>query len=615
LEKSQGVKETAHFKTGGYIMNQLLYFFKRLYILSGTILYLNIIGMVLIGLLEGIGIFLLIPLIGLTGILDVGYEYSAINWLYNTFKEMPQTLGLIIALGAYVFLIIAQSYFQRNQTILNTKIQQNFIRHLREETYKSILQAKWSFFLKKKKTDLINLMSLELNRVAGGTTMFLQFISSLIFTLIQLCLALWLSPSLTISLIILGSLLLIFSKTFVKQSKVFGEETMLLSKEFIGGVTDHFNGIKEIKSNSLEENHIKWFHNISGKIENNILNIVKLKTMSQLVYKIVSAFLIVTFVFLAIKILKTQPAQLMLIIVIFSRLWPRLAGIQSNLEQLSSIMPSFKAFQDLQAECKRAKELDDENFKMTDLMNVLKGIECRNISYKYQNQSNYALKNINLYVPANCMTAIVGPSGAGKSTLIDILMGLNTPAKGEVLIDGNLLSKDNLLSLRSSISYVPQDPFLFNTSIRENMLIVEPEATQAQIWEALEFAAADFVKNLPKGLDTMIGDRGIRLSGGERQRIVLARAILRNPSVLVLDEATSSLDTENEAKVQEAIERLKGKMTIIVIAHRLSTIRNADQVIVLEEGGIVQQGDFNELAKDKKNVFGKLLGIQKEVMG
>ncbi|TXC92349.1 ABC transporter ATP-binding protein [Metabacillus litoralis] len=596
-------------------MNELFYFLKRLYILSGKILYLNIVGMVLIGIFEGVGIFLLIPLIGLTGIVDVGYDYSSIFWLYSNFKEMPQTLGLIIVLGAYAFLIIAQSYFQRNQSILNAKIQQNFIRHLREETYNSILKANWGFFLKKKKTDLLNLMSLELNRVAGGTTLFLQFISSLIFTFIQLCLAFWLSASMTISLIILGSLLLIFSKTFVKKSKEFGEDTMLLSKEFIGGVTDHFNGIKEIKSNSLEENHINWFHNISGEIEKNILNIVRLKTLSQFVYKIVSALLIVTFVFVAIKVLKTQPAQLMLIIVIFSRLWPRLAGIQSNLEQLSSVLPSFKSFQDLQAECQIAKELEEENYKKIEPISILRGIECKHVSFKYQTQSNYALKKINLYVPTNCMTAIVGPSGAGKSTLIDMIMGLNIPEEGQVLIDGNPLLKDNLLSLRKSISYVPQDPFLFNTSIRENMMIVNPQATEAQMWESLEFAAADFVKNLPKGLDTKIGDRGIRLSGGERQRIVLARAILRNPAVLVLDEATSSLDTENEAKVQQALEQLKGKMTIIVIAHRLSTIRNAEQVIVLEEGRIVQQGNFNELAMDKKNVFGKLLGKQLEVMG
>ena len=200
-------------------------------------------------------------------------------------------------------------------------------------------------------------------------------------------------------------------------------------------------------------------------------------------------------------------------------------------------------------------------------------------------RNTYALKKIDVHIPANRMTAIVGASGAGKSTLIDLLMGLNQADQGVVTIDHEPLTEDNLVSLRKSISYIPQDPFLFNATIRENLMIIDPNASEETIWEALEFAAAaEFVRKLPQGLDTLIGDRGIRLSGGERQRLVLARAILRKPSILVLDEATSALDVENEAKIQGAIERLKGTMTIIVIAHRLSTIRNADQVLVMGRG-------------------------------
>ncbi|MGO4273116.1 ABC transporter ATP-binding protein, partial [Paenibacillus sp. TAF58] len=206
---------------------------------------------------------------------------------------------------------------------------------------------------------------------------------------------------------------------------------------------------------------------------------------------------------------------------------------------------------------------------------------------------------------------VIGRSGAGKSTLIDILMGLLQPERGQVLVDGVPLTEANLLSLRKSISYVPQDPFLFNGSIRENMLMIDPSATEEQLWESLEFAAStEFVNKLPLGLDTLIGDRGIRLSGGERQRLVLARAILRKPSILILDEATSALDSENEAKIQEALERLQGKLTIIVIAHRLSTIRNADQVIVLDKGRIIQSGGFTQLTGEKEGLFASLLGNQ-----
>jgi len=165
--------------------------------------------------------------------------------------------------------------------------------------------------------------------------------------------------------------------------------------------------------------------------------------------------------------------------------------------------------------------------------------------------------------------------------------------------------------MRGLVSYVPQDPFLFHGSIRDNMLLIDPQASDQDIWEALRFSsAAEFVGRLPDGLDTVIGDRGIRLSGGERQRLVLARSILRRPSILILDEATSALDMDNELRIQKALEKLKGMMTIIVIAHRLSTIRNADQVIVLEQGHIVQSGEFDKLSEDKKGLFSRLLGSQ-----
>jgi ATP-binding cassette subfamily C protein len=269
---------------------------------------------------------------------------------------------------------------------------------------------------------------------------------------------------------------------------------------------------------------------------------------------------------------------------------------------------------DLQDECLAAKEIHDREVEEIKPMVIEKGIDCQGVFFRYNpEQPDFALQNINIQIPVNQMTAIVGRSGAGKSTLIDLLMGMNQPEKGAVLIDGNQLGSENLLSLRHSVSYVPQDPFLFSATIRENLLIIDQNATVEEIWEALEFsAAADFVRKLPLELDTLIGDRGIKLSGGERQRLVLARAILRKPSILVLDEATSALDTENEAKIQGAIETLKGTMTIIIIAHRLSTIRHADQVVVMDQGKIIQLGGFNQLVVEKKGMFSHLLSNQME---
>lgn len=274
----------------------------------------------------------------------------------------------------------------------------------------------------------------------------------------------------------------------------------------------------------------------------------------------------------------------------------------------------MEALEKLQEECKVSQELEDDSFRNAEPLQLQHGIECRSVYFRYQNSSAYALKDINLYIPKGGMTAIVGPSGAGKSTLVDLLMGLNKPEHGEVRIDGVALDTPLLLPLRRSISYVSQDPFLFHASVRDNLLLMNSEASEKELWEALEMAsAADVVRGLREGLNTVIGDRGIRLSGGERQRIVLARAILRKPAILILDEATSALDTATEMKVKNTLDGLKGEMTIIVIAHRLSTIRHADQVVVLENGEIVQRGGYIELAGDHKRLFSRLLGNGAEI--
>jgi ABC-type multidrug transport system fused ATPase/permease subunit len=363
----------------------------------------------------------------------------------------------------------------------------------------------------------------------------------------------------------------------------------------------------------LEEIHINWFNRLNNKMEANINEIVKVRSTSQLIYKIVSAILLSAFIYLSIRIFQSQPTELMIILLIFSRLWPRLTSIQASLEQIWTLLPSFHTLGDLQSECKIAKELDKEIFEINNPITITRGIALNNVSYSYDNSKNFALSQVNIEFPVDQTTAIVGPSGAGKSTLIDLLMGLNKPDDGKVSIDGRTLEKSNLLSLRKAISYVPQDPYLFNGSIRDNLLLVKASASEEEIWEALQFASAEeFVRKLPKGIDTIIGDRGIRLSGGEKQRIVLARAIIRKPALLVLDEATSALDTKNERSIQASLDKLKGKMTIIIVAHRLSTIRNADQVIVLDKGRVIQVGEFQQLAKDRRGLFSSLLGNQLE---
>ncbi|MED3397860.1 ABC transporter ATP-binding protein [Bacillus wiedmannii] len=597
-------------------MNHIIYFMKKLYSSAGKILYVNLFGMVLISLLEGIGIVLLIPMVSMTGIINIDEETTFIAPVSRFLQDFPKTTSLASILGIYILIVLGQNLLQRNITLRDARTQQAFVRELRIETYSMILKAKWSFFLEKRKTNLINILTTELARVSYGVNLILQLLAAILFTFIQVGIAFLLSPQITIFVLVFGLLFLVASRVFIKKARILGGKTSELAKNYLSGITDHFNGIKDIKSNTLESSRIDWLQSITEKMSNEQMEYMRIRSSSQLFYKVSMAILIACFLLLSVSMFQAQSTQLLLIILIFSRLWPRFMTIQSNLEQLAASIPAFKSLWELQEECKEAIEMQDiHQQKYIKPICIEQGIECKDVHFRYNKQESlYALQNINVQIPINSMTAIVGHSGAGKSTLIDVLMGLIQPEKGQVLIDGTPLTTDNLLSLRRAISYVPQDPFLFNASIRNNLLMIEPNASEEEIWDALSFAAAaEFVQTLPNGLDTLIGDRGVRLSGGERQRLVLARAILRKPSILVLDEATSALDTENEVKIQSAIERLKGTMTIVVIAHRLSTIRNADQVIVLGKGEIVQKGEFNQLAKERKGVFRSLLGAQMEV--
>ncbi|GAE94767.1 lipid A export ATP-binding/permease protein MsbA [Gracilibacillus boraciitolerans JCM 21714] len=595
-------------------MQHVVYFLKQIHEYSGAVLYFNILAMMGIGLLNGIGILLLIPMISMSGIIEINAKEIPFMEVFQFLDSFSVSMGLVIILSIFVAIVIGQNLLQRHITIRNSEIQQGFLRYLQINTYQSLLKSNWGFFLKNRKSDLIHILTMEISKTNAGTQSFLNLIASFIITLMQIGLAFWLSPAITSFVLICGLFLMLINFKFLRRSLHLGKKNVELGKSYLAGITDQINGMKDIKSNSLEEPRMEWYRSITKQMQDRHVDFTRVKTTSQAYYKIASAVFIAVFVYVAIQLFAAQAAQLMLILLIFSRLWPRVAGMQNSMEQIAMSLPSLQIVQGLQKQTSETKEFQEDFNPSVAPLEIVEGITCENASFRYDREKpEFALKNINLFIPANKITAIVGKSGAGKSTLIDLLMGgLNLPEDGEIKVDGQSLSSTRIIALRSSLSYVSQDPFLFNTTIRENLLIVAPNARDEALMEALEFAsAAEFVNKLPDGLDTIIGgDRGgIKLSGGERQRIVLARAILRKPSVLVLDEATSSLDTENETNILEAIERIKGKLTIIVIAHRLSTIRDADQVVVLENGEIIQQGKYHQLSTTK-GVFQKMLHRQ-----
>jgi len=241
---------------------------------------------------------------------------------------------------------------------------------------------------------------------------------------------------------------------------------------------------------------------------------------------------------------------------------------------------------------------------------LCEGIHFNNISFAYPNRQELVLKDISLYLPRGTTLALVGGSGAGKSTLADLLPRFYDPKSGSITLDGIDLRQFDFTTLRKSMGIVSQDTFLFNNTVRNNISYGRPEATEEEIIDAAKRANAyEFIMRLPKGFDTLIGDRGVLLSGGQRQRLAIARALVQDPDILILDEATSALDTVSERLVQQAIEELSRDRTTLVIAHRLSTVQKAHQIAVLDQGRVVEVGTHSELLR-KGGYYARLYSMQ-----
>ena len=293
-------------------------------------------------------------------------------------------------------------------------------------------------------------------------------------------------------------------------------------------------------------------------------------------------------------------------------MWSLLAAVpilssllQGNIA-ISNFLPSYEQLLSLRRSAEEFVEIEGRRI----FTRLDQGIELIAVDFTYPGRAQ-TLTEINLHIRKGQMVALVGESGSGKSTVTDIVLGFQIPEKGKVLLDGVPLGDWKQNSFRERIGYVPQDPLLFHATIRDNLLWSLEYASEIELWTALQLAnAAGFVKELPDGIDTVVGDRGVRLSGGQRQRIALARAMLRKPDLLILDEATSALDSESERLIQQSIERVACDTTVLVVAHRLSTIAKADQVYVMREGRVIEEGAYSMLSAKPGSILSAMIAAQ-----
>ena len=585
--------------------------------------------MILMSLSEAVSIVILIPLLQLVG-LDVGQGSlgqitAGVSYFFDSLGLQPT---LVMVLAFYVLVVSIGAILLRWQTLAGYEIEYKFAAHLRKRLYNAITNSNWLFFTRVKSSDFAHALTNEIERISTGTYMFLNLIASSLILLVYIIFALKLAGILTGLIFMVGVVILLLLQRKVRKSQESGEEITSTTQNLYSSIMQHLDGMKTIKSFEMEEENVKVFSNQTDSVAQRYLNAIRSYADVKVLFDIGTVFVLAVMVLVLIQFIKIPTATLLLLIYIFVRMIPQFSSIQNSYQYFITMLPAFSNVIKLEEEClensdmaavhRELKDGQETKYGVSNIKgrgnglnseNDKKGINLQNVSFSYKDKHHFAIENLNLEIAAGETTAIVGQSGAGKSTIADLVMGLIQPESGRIMFNGKPISGSKE-SWRKKIGYVDQDTFLFNESVRFNLLMARQDADENELEEVLKLAAAyEFVSKLPEGLDTLIGDRGVRLSGGERQRLALARALLRKPSLLILDEATSNLDSENEKKILQAIEGLHGDMTILIIAHRISTIKNGDYVYLVEKGRILESGSWDELL-EKGGFFSELCNFQ-----
>lgn len=569
----------------------------RLRVATGLVL------MLLAGLTDGVGLLMLIPFLEVVGLGDTQNHPSALSaFVQEGFHYLGLPFSLPVILGFFITLITLRALLIRQREILLTALKIGFTNHLRIQLYTAVAHANWLFLAQQRGSDINHTLNADLNRIGVGTHYLIGSTITILLALVHIGVAFSLSAAVTGIALLTAALLLMLMRPFIRQARALGAQWSAASRNVFGTVSEFLGGLKLAKSYAVEDQHLNAFAEAITRTEQQEIAFTRNRTLSQFIHQLGVALTLSGLLYIAAVTQQLPATELVVLVVIFARLLPMLSQLQQGYQHIVHMLPAFDSATTLQTQCEAAGEYKHTAASCNNVLSLQHRMQLQKLSFSYRNTpaqapSKIVLKNINATIPACKTTAFVGPSGAGKSTLADLILGLLTPDSGKILIDGVALEAKNLSAWRHQLAYVPQETFLFHDTIRANLLWTRPEADEKQLWAVLRLAAAEhFVAALPQGMDTVIGDRGIRLSGGERQRLALARSLLRKPKFLVLDEATSALDNLHERHIQQAIDTLHGELTMVIIAHRLSTIRHADQIIVLEQGQISESGTWAALS-------------------
>ncbi len=540
----------------------------------------------------------------------------------NTFQNgfAPGLKHISLGLNTIILLILAQltiqMFFSFMRVYLLTEVGEKSLADMRKDVYKKLLSMPMNFFTEKRVGELSSRISSDLSQIQDAISFTLaEFLRGVFTLIIGLAFIFWISSKLALIMLSVVPILAILAVVIGKYIRRMSKKAQDQLAESSTIVQETFQGISIVKAFTSEFFEIKRYtKSISSVVETAIRNARYRGAFVS--FMIFSVFGTIAFVmWYGANMIKTGELTtgLLTMFVIFSVfVGGTFAGFADMFSQLQKTLGATQSIREILNS--EGEDVELTNAPLLAEYNLNGNVRLEHVAFSYPSRPDVpVLKDVTFSINAGEQVAVVGSSGAGKSTLASLLLRFYEPASGTIYFDNKEALSIPLSQLRKQTAYVPQEVLLFGGSIRENIAYGKPDATEAEIIDAAAKAHADeFINRFPEGYDTIVGERGIKLSGGQRQRIAIARAILKNPVLLILDEATSSLDSESEQLVQDALDQLMKNRTSLVIAHRLSTIKNADKIIVLDNGMVVECGTHTQLLSLPGGLYRKLIEMQFE---
>ena len=530
---------------------------------------------------EGIGLVLAVPLVAA---LNPGSGSMALS---SPFKFLP-SIGSAITLGgllaAFIVLVALRALLVLARTLVAEQLQIDVVDGLRSRAWRALLAADWKMLARQHRSNHASLLISDITR-AGYALQQALTLAAAMLTLFALGLAgLALSPRAAFGALFAGLVVLAAFAPLRRLARMLGQDLGQAYASVHGSLGEGLSALREIKSLGSEARAAVLLDQGIARLRIAQLSFTRAQSMGQAALQVGGAVALALLIWLAVARWTIPAAVLLPLIAVFIRAVPLLGALQDAWLQWVHARPAITATLALIDSAEAAREPIDQAGPAPTLTQELR---LTGVGVRFNGTERAALDAIDLIIPAKQMVAMLGPSGSGKSTLADLLGGLISPDTGTLSIDGVVLAAGVRRAWREQVAYVHQEPVLLAASLRDNLRWAAPAASDAALETALREAAAEFAFALPQGLDTLLGDGGRRLSGGERQRLMLARALLRRPALLILDEATSALDPANEALIVRALERLKGTLTVVLIAHRGALSALADRTYRLDGGRLL----------------------------